>query len=144
MNGETGKKSLDETAPGDGGRTVEARFEALLEAAVDAIVVIGDDGRIQTFSPAAERLFGYRADEVQGKNVSTLMPGPFQSEHDGYLHNYLDSGIPKIIGIGREVRAFKKDGTIFPIDLSEGLETGGRGLRFSRCPRAFEVPHDRA
>ena len=95
-------------SPGDSGRAVEARFDALLAAAVDAIVVIGDDGRIQTFSPAAERMFGYGVAEILGENVSVLMPDPFHSKHDSYLRNYLDSGVPRIIGIGREVQALKK------------------------------------
>ena len=106
--------------PGDSGRAVEARFDALLEAAVDAIIVIGDDGHIQTFSPAAERMFGYGVAEILGENVSVLMPEPFRSEHDNYIRNYLDSGVARIIGIGREVQALKKDGTVFPIDLSVG------------------------
>lgn len=102
------------------------QLSALLSAAVDAIVMIDQRGRIETFSAAAERMFGYRASEVLGHNVSLLMPEPYQHEHDQYIGSYLSSGRAKIIGIGREVQAQRKDGTVFPIDLSVGeFGTGG-------------------
>src|SRR5260221_91162 len=72
------------------------------------------------FNPACERLFGYFADEVIGKNVKMLMPEPYRHEHDGYITNYLDSRKPKIIGIGREVVGLRADGSTFPMDLSVG------------------------
>ncbi len=95
-------------------------WKALLDAAVDAIIVIDHRGRIETFNSAAEVIFGFSAEEVLGKNVSLLMPEPYKSEHDGYLDNYLETGNAKIIGIGREVQGKRQSGSIFPIGLSVG------------------------
>lgn len=92
----------------------------IVQSAVDAIVVIDAQGRIEVFNPAAERLFGYRESEVRGHNVSTLMPPPYQEAHDGYLKRYLEEGNARIIGIGREVQGLKRDGTVFPLHLSVG------------------------
>ncbi len=97
-----------------------ARFEALLDAAVDAIVVIDEDGRIQSFSRAAEKIFGYSQSEAVGQPVEILMPSPYREEHAGYLTSYLGGEPPKIIGIGREVVGQRKDGSTFPLYLSVG------------------------
>lgn len=99
-------------------QTSAARWQALLTAAVDGIVSIDERGLIQTFNPAAERMFGYRADEVIGRNVSILMPSPYREEHDGYIARYLATGEPHIIGIGREIVAQRRDGSVFPVELS--------------------------
>lgn len=98
----------------------DGRFDALMEAVVDAIIVIDGRGTILEFSKAAIEMFGYEPTEIVGENVSTLMPEPYRSHHDGFLDNYRKTGKPKIIGIGREVRARRKDGSVFPIDLAVG------------------------
>jgi PAS domain S-box-containing protein len=96
----------------------EARLRAVLETAVDAIITIDGRGTIQSVNPATVRLFGYVAAQMIGQNVKMLMPSPYQEEHDGYLERYLRTGQKRIIGIGREVQARRKDGTVFPIDLA--------------------------
>lgn len=99
-------------------RLSEARMHAVLATAVDAIVVIDERGTVETFNPAAERMFGFAAEEVVGHNVSTLMPQPYRREHDDYMESYRRTGERKIIGIGREVSGQRKDGTSFPADLA--------------------------
>jgi len=99
-------------------RDSEARTHAILQTAVDGIITIDARGLIESFNPAAERLFGYTADEVLGRNISMLMPSPYREEHDGYMARYLQTGEPHIIGIGREVRARRRDGSTFPIALA--------------------------
>jgi len=97
-----------------------SRLRAVVETAVDGVILIDAKGIVSMFNPACERLFGYTASEVIGQNVKMLMPAPFHEEHDGYLLNYRETGERKIIGIGREVVGRRKDGTTFPMDLSVG------------------------
>jgi PAS domain S-box-containing protein len=98
----------------------EARWRAIFDSAVDGIIVIDAHGRIEAFNHAAERLFGYTADEVLGRNVDLLMPSPYHEQHDTYLSRYLATARAKIIGIGREVEGRRQDGTTFPLHLSVG------------------------
>ena len=109
----------------------EERLRSIVEAAVDGIIVIDARGNIEAFNPGAERLFGYTAAEVFGQNVNILMPEPYHSEHDGYMQHYLRTGEQKIIGIGREVTAMRKDGTTFPVHLSVGEMTLGGQRKFT-------------
>lgn len=106
---------------------VEARTGAILNAAVDGIITIDEQGRIEGLNRAAEAIFGYTETEVLGRNVNMLMPEPDRTRHDSYLRNYLWSGQAKIIGIGREVTGLRKDGRTFPMDLAVGeARIGGR------------------
>jgi two-component system sensor kinase FixL len=106
----------------------DALFQTLIATAVDGIMVIDNSGHVIVYSGACEHLFGYAAEEVIGKNVSMLMPEPYRSAHDGYLNHYVETGEKRIIGIGREVRGRRKDGSVFPMYLSvgEGVLKGKR------------------
>lgn len=101
-------------------RNREAHLKSILDTVPDAMAVIDERGIIQSFSSAAERLFQYYADEVIGQNVHILMPSPDRERHDLYISRYLKTGEAKIIGKGRIVSGIKKDGTIFPLELSVG------------------------
>ena len=116
-------------------RDSEARTRAILDTAVDGIITIDPVGTILTVNPATVRIFGYAAEEVIGQNVKMLMPEPFQSAHDGYLARYRATGHRKIIGIGREVEGRRKDGSVFPIDLSVGEAVAGGGRIFTGIVR---------
>ena len=100
---------------------------AVVEASVDVIAVIDERGLIESINPAVERMFGYAADELIGRNISMLMPEPYRGEHDGYLRRYRETGERRIIGIGREVSARRKDGSTFPVHVAVSeIHEGGR------------------
>ncbi|MGC2857607.1 PAS domain S-box protein [Novispirillum sp. DQ9] len=101
-------------------RADSAKYQAVVDTAVDPIAVIDQRGIVQSFNRAAESTFGYSAAEVVGRNVSMLMSAPHAANHDGYLRRYLATGEARIIGSGREVEGLRKDGTTFPLELSVG------------------------
>jgi two-component system, LuxR family, sensor kinase FixL len=110
-------------------RDSELRLRSILDTVLDGIIVIDERGAIQSFSPAAERLFGYAADEAIGRNVAMLMPSPYREAHDSYLQRYLRTGERHIIGIGRVVVGLRKSGETFPMELQVG--------EFAAEPRRF-------
>ena len=97
----------------------------VLDAVVDAIVTMNAEGDIQSVNQATEELFGYTANELAGQPVTVLMPEPYRSQHQGYVSNYFKTGAPRIIGIGRELAAVRKDGGEFPIYLAVSEIPGG-------------------
>jgi two-component system, LuxR family, sensor kinase FixL len=102
-----------------------AHLNSILDTIPDAMIVIDERGVMQSFSSAAERLFGYGAAEVVGQNVKMLMPSPYREEHDGYLGRYMRTGERRIIGIGRVVVGQRKDGSTFPMELAVGEMRSG-------------------
>ena len=112
-------------------RAREAYIRSVLDAAPDAAVVIDERGTIQSFSAAAERLFGYDKDEVTGRNVSVLMPAPFRQDHNGYIARYIATGEKRFIGTDRVVTGERKDGSTFPMKLAVGEMRTGDGRFFT-------------
>ncbi len=98
----------------------EAHFKSILDTVPEAMIVIDERGIVQSFSTAAERLFGYSAAEVIGQNIKMLMPSPYRENHDAYIERYLRTGERRIIGIGRVVVGERKDGSTFPMELAVG------------------------
>jgi PAS domain S-box-containing protein len=103
---------------GEGGIFESEVNRAILNTVLDGIITIDADATVVSFNPSAERIFGYSKSEIIGKNVNMLMPEPYHTEHNTYLKNYLTTGKKKVIGIGREVRGRRKDGSEFPLDLA--------------------------
>ncbi|MCB1556760.1 MAG: PAS domain S-box protein, partial [Alphaproteobacteria bacterium] len=98
----------------------ERYLRAVLSNTADGILTTDDKGMIETFNDACERLFGYRAEEIVGENISMLMPSSHGRKHDGYIEGYMKTGVSKIIGVGREVEGLRKDGSTFPLYISVG------------------------
>jgi two-component system sensor kinase FixL len=98
----------------------EAHLTSILDTVPDAMIVIDERGVVQSFSSAAERLFGYKSSEVVGQNIKMLMPSPYRENHDAYIERYLRTGERRIIGIGRVVVGERKDGSTFPMELAVG------------------------
>lgn len=112
-------------------QAVSNRHQAILDCAVDAIITIDAKGIVSSMNPAVERLFGYCADDLIGKNVNMIMPEPHHSNHDGYLERYIKTGKSAIIGRGREVVGRKKNGDLFPLDLSVSEVRVGSKILFT-------------
>lgn len=111
--------------------STEQKFNAILDNTVDGLITIDERGIVQSYNKACEKMFGYEVFEVIGRNIKMLMPSSYAENHDQYLQNYRESGHRKIIGIGREVEAQRKDGTVFPIDLSVAEVKIGQQRLFS-------------
>ncbi|MCR5881042.1 PAS domain S-box protein [Phenylobacterium sp. J367] len=109
----------------------EAHVQSILATVPDAMIVIDEQGIMQSFSIAAERLFGWTAAEAIGRNVSILMPNPYRDAHDSYLHRYLDTGERRIIGLGRVVVGERRDGSTFPMELAVGEMRSGERRFFT-------------
>ncbi|HWR49628.1 MAG TPA: PAS domain S-box protein [Bryobacteraceae bacterium] len=99
-------------------RESEALTRSVVYSAVDGIITIDERGLIRSFNPAAEKLFGYAAEDVIGRNVGILMPSPFREQHDGYLRRYVETRTPRVIGVGRELVGLRRDGSTFPLELA--------------------------
>lgn len=109
--------------------TNEAKLIAIVDNTVAGIITIDENGTVETFNRACEEIFGYESKDVVGRNVKMLMPDPYHSEHDGYLKNYHATGERKIIGNGREVEGRRKNGAVFPMQLSvSGVDIGNRKI----------------
>ncbi len=112
-------------------RELAARLSAIINTVVDGIITIDDRGLIESLNPAAERIFGYRARELIGRNVSVLMPPPWDRQHDDFIRRYLKTGQARVIGIGREVQGRRRNGAVFPMDLAVSEVRLGERLLFT-------------
>lgn len=109
---------------------ISSQLLAVMDAAVDAVILIDQSGRIQAFNRAAEGMFGWQSSEVLGRNVNMLVPQPHHGAHDGYLARYMDTGVAHIIGTGRKVEAQRRDGSLLPVHLSVGRVEGAGPPQF--------------
>jgi len=116
-------------------RESEERHRAVVDTAVDGIIVIDEQGVIHRFNPGAKRMFGYSEAEVAGRNVSMLMPSPHRERHDGYLERFLTTGEKRFVGSYREVTAQRKDGTVFPVYIGLGEMRLGEHRMFTGIAR---------
>lgn len=123
-----GTPSADPSRVDTSNRARDELLRSLFETTVDGIIVIDTAGVIEIANDAATRLFGYSEEEMIGQNIKMLMPSPYCDEHDAYLQHYLQTGVRKIIGIGREVVGRRRDASTFPMDLAVS-ETSVDGVR---------------
>ena len=116
--------------PSSAASPAELELKAVLDTAVDAVVIMDDRGRITAFNRAAEEMFGYRAADALGRNVSMLMTAPDRAEHDEHLRRYLTTGAARVLGKGRDVRVRHRDGSEFSVFLSVGQIPGAQPPQF--------------
>jgi two-component system sensor kinase FixL len=116
---------------------------AVMNTLVDGAIVIDADGAIQLINPAGEAIFGYSAEALMGRNVTMLMPQPYHSEHDGYISDYINTGVKKIIGIGRDVAGKRRNGEVFPMNLAVGEMEGADETLFIGIIRDLTERHRR-
>jgi two-component system sensor kinase FixL len=109
----------------------EAHLQSILDTVPEAMIVIDEHGTVQSFSSAAERLFGYAPAEAVGQNIKMMMPSPYRENHDSYMERYLRTGERRIIGIGRVVVGLRKDGSTFPMELAVGEMKSGERRYFT-------------
>ncbi len=107
----------------------ESKLRAVMENIVDGLITIDEGGIVQSYNKACKKIFGYEGEEVIGKNVKMLMPAEHSTHHDQYIHDYLETGKAKIIGIGRELEGLRKDGSTFPMNLSVAEVKTSEGKR---------------
>lgn len=122
------------TAP-SGVLDAQARLDAVLRVTPDGVITITAEGIVENFNPGAERMFGYKAAEMIGKNVNLLMPEPYRSEHGGYLQRLEGSGGRRVLDLTREVVALRKDGTSFPAELTITSDTASGKKVYTGCIR---------
>jgi PAS domain S-box-containing protein len=120
------------------GARKDRHLRNMIETVNEGVITIDDAGRILEFNPAAERTFGYRAAEIRGKNVKLLMPDPYSSAHDGYLKRYRETGEARVIGYIRELTGVRKNGAIFPLELTLSEMRIGRKRLFTGLVRDIE------
>ena len=113
----------------------ENRIKAILDNAVEGIITINEGGLVETFNPAAANIFGYTTSEVVGRNIKMLMPEPYHGDHDNYISQFLKTGVPKIIGRGREVMGRRKNGAVFPMHLAVSVVPLPQSMLFTGIVR---------
>jgi two-component system sensor kinase FixL len=118
---------------------LEREFQAVLDAAVDAVVLFDHEGRIELLNHAGERMFGYKEEDVVGLKVNILLPEPYRSQQDDYLRQYIEAGEPRIVGIGRELLAKRRDGSEFSAEIAIGRVQGTDPPRFAGFIRDITV-----
>ncbi|WP_342359984.1 PAS domain S-box protein [Terrarubrum flagellatum] len=138
------RKRLSRTAQlaGDDIREREAHLQSILDTVPNAMIVIDEKGTIERFSRTAEETFGYDRSETIGRNVRMLMPPPYVNQHDRYLADYLRTGVRRVIGVGREVEGLRKDGSVFPMELSIGEVRMGPQRMFTGFARDLSKLRD--
>ncbi|WP_445402128.1 PAS domain S-box protein [Zobellella sp. An-6] len=124
------------------GRSGNGRLREALEHAIDAVVSIDQHNRVVYFNPAAERLWGYRRDEVLGNNVNMLVPGAIRAAHDGYVNRNRDTGENRIVGTSREVQLQRKDGQMVWVSLSLSRYKLGRDIGYTAFVRDITAEHN--